>query len=135
MPKNRRKPDRTQPGRVHEFALGTKVVHIVVNCDADGNIRELFGKNLDGFQAELDGMCMLASLALQYGCPIEMVIDKLRGRKHEPRGIAGQAVSISDGIARILIGYISERDRKRKMPETTPKTHENGQVDAGAQDA
>ena len=89
-------------GKIHTILLGPVTIELTVNKDDEGRVLELFGKCTDGHQGEVDGLCIASSLALQYGCLVSVLAEKLRWRDYEPHGNFGEAKSISDGIARVL---------------------------------
>jgi len=95
-------------GKIHTIELGPVTIELTVNKDDEGRVLELFSKCTDGYQGEVDGMCIPASLALQYGCPVSVMAEKLRWRACEPHGGPGQPKSISDGIAIVLEEYVKE---------------------------
>ncbi len=90
----------TRTGRTHKIAIGTNNLYITVNCDSDGRPLELFGKASNGHQGMTDALCVTASLALQYGAPLEKLVSKWRGMRFAPDGI--EASSIPDAIARMI---------------------------------
>ena len=90
-------------GRTHKVQIGSVEVYITVNRGADGSIREVFGHCTDGFQPYLEDCCIPSSLALQYGCLVETLVDKLLHRRgYPPIGAIGQPKSLSDAIGCVL---------------------------------
>ena len=98
-----RLPD-VRRGKTHKLKVGACTLYLTVNPSADGSPLEIFGKADEGHQGEVDGLCILASLALQYGCPAATIARHLRHRRYSPEGIAGQPCSLSDAIGRVLEG-------------------------------
>jgi len=89
-------------GKTHKVQVGLCTLYLTVNASAAGLPLEVFGKADEGHQGEVDGLCILASLALQHGCPAETIARHLRHRRYPPHGIAGQPCSLSDAIGRVL---------------------------------
>lgn len=92
----------------HEFQVGNLTGMIRVGLYADGTPGEIFldiakeGSTLSGFA---DGFSLLMSLALQYGVPLEKIVEKLRDVRFEPAGLTSrpdikkEATSVFDYIA------------------------------------
>jgi hypothetical protein len=92
--------DRT--GHTHKMKVGPVNLYITVNSDRAGRILEVFSKADEGYNAEADGLSIMASLALQHGAPVECVVRHLRHRRYPPHGFAGQPCSISDAIGQAV---------------------------------
>ena len=99
---NKRKPPMTRHGRTHKVQVGPVTAYLTVNRDSAGKVLEVFGKADNGSQGHLDMACRLISLGIQGRADVETVIRHMRGDRTEPCGIAGQATSIYDAIARVL---------------------------------
>jgi hypothetical protein len=84
--KKRQKLPDLRRGRVHTLKFGVSSIHITVNRDQRGAVREMFAKAEDGLQSELEGYCLLASIAMQYGCPATVIAQKMEFRKHGNAG-------------------------------------------------
>jgi len=87
----------TREGQTHKVGLGKLELYLTVNTDDEGDVREVFGKCAE-HQGELDGLCEMTSVALQYGAPANIVIKHLRFRNYPPHGGPGQPCSISDAV-------------------------------------
>jgi len=98
------RPPTTRAGRTSKITVGAVTLYLTLNRAADGALIEVFGKADEGYQGQLDGLCIVTSLALQHGCPSELIARHLRHRRYPPYGIAGQPCSISDALARALEG-------------------------------
>ena len=65
-------------------------VYITIGFYPDGAIGEVF-VSLGGIgsaeRALLDAWCVMVSIALQCGCPVEWVVRKFRGYRFEPSGM------------------------------------------------
>jgi len=99
----------TRKIKIHH-ADGVLKVYASVGLYEDGRAGELFlkadrmGTTISGL---LDGVAICASLALQYGVPVEALVMKLKGSHFEPYGQTGDpelryAASILDVVARWL---------------------------------
>ena len=95
----RTKPPTTRSGTTTKYRVGPCTVYITVNGQPP---LEVFAKADDGHQAEADGLAEMASLALQYGSPPEVVAAHLRHRRYPLHGGPGQPCSISDAIGRAI---------------------------------
>lgn len=102
---NRIRLPTTRKGVTHKVRVGACSMYLTANTK-DGAIMEVFGKADEGHQAEIDGLCILASLALQHGCPAATIARHLRHRRYPPHGIAGQPCSLSDALGMLLDGTI-----------------------------
>jgi len=102
----RTKLPETRRGTTHKVRVGVCSLYLTANCGTDGTIMEVFGKADEGHQPEIDGLCILASLALQHGCPAATIGRHLRHRRYPPHGGPGQPCSLSDALGMVLDGTI-----------------------------
>ena len=104
----RRKLDRTRPSVTHKFTIGGHEGYVTVGLYKDGDVAELFvnmakeGSTISGL---LGQWAMTISLALQYGVPMEVLIEKHSYVRYEPSGFTNEgsvpnAFSITDYIMR-----------------------------------
>ena len=107
---NRRKLPVTREGFTHSVKIGDTKVYIRTGEYQDGNIGELF-ISIDKQGTTLrvyDVVAILISLCLQYGVPLQTIIDLLKGQTMQPNGVTSNhneipiAKSITDYIARWL---------------------------------
>lgn len=96
-------------GTITTVQVAHVALHVTVNRDAkSGKPFEVFAKaNPFEHQGEVDGLCILSSLALQHGCPAETIVKHLRHRRYAPEGGPGQPKSLSDAIATVLESQLS----------------------------
>lgn len=103
----RKLPDNCSSKR-HKFSVGEFEGYIHAGMYPDGKLGEIFvrmskqGSTMGGL---LDAFATCASMALQYGVPVETIVKKFAFQKFEPAGITGDrdipfAQSIIDYIAR-----------------------------------
>ena len=91
---DRLKLPATRTGTTTKIQCGPVTLYVTVNED-----REIFVKADEGWQGWADVLAETASLALQYGCPMDVLMRHWRGHRFDPQGI-GQGSSIPDAIAR-----------------------------------
>lgn len=85
-------------------------IWLTVGLFSDGTLGEIFlrGEKLGSFESGLlDAFAIAISLGLQYGVPVEHLVQKLRGMRFEPEGFTGDkeypnVSSIVDYVARYL---------------------------------
>lgn len=111
----RKKLPETRAGTRYRIVLesqeGDIDVYILINkFDDTGEAGEIFvnvSKQGSSLQGMLDGWAIMASLALQYGTPLEKIIEKFKGQSFPPAGTTTspdvkECSSLLDLIARIL---------------------------------
>jgi len=127
---SRKKLPNDRPSTTHKFAIGGHEGYITVGMYEDGKPGELFivvSKEGSFVSGLLDSFATMVSIALQYGAPITLIIDKLKGHSFEPQGITSNpairfAKSISDYIGRFLELKFVEKD-KEKSKEVKSSIH------------
>ncbi|MEO5762059.1 MAG: vitamin B12-dependent ribonucleotide reductase, partial [Vicinamibacteria bacterium] len=133
-PVRRKLPDERQ-AITHKFAIAGHEGYITVGMYEDGKPGEVFlvmakeGSTVSGL---MDGFATSLSLALQYGVPLEAIVDKFSHTRYEPSGFTknpeiGYAKSITDYIARWLAAKFLGRTRDSEgepalIPATTSET-------------
>ncbi len=97
-------------GSIHKFAVGGQKGRIIVGYYPDGRLGEFYietekeGSTVAGMY---DALAIVASLAIQYHVPLEVLSDKLIGMRFEPYGMTTNpeiptATSIVDYLFRFL---------------------------------
>jgi ribonucleoside-diphosphate reductase alpha chain len=133
-PVRRKLPDERQ-AITHKFSIAGHEGYITVGMYEDGKPGEVFlvmakeGSTVSGL---MDGFATSLSLALQYGVPLEALVDKFSHTRYEPSGFTknpdiGYAKSITDYIARWLavkfLGRTREDGREPAgLPMSTSET-------------
>ena len=123
-PVRRKLPDERQ-AITHKFAIAGHEGYITVGMYEDGKPGEVFlvmakeGSTVSGL---MDGFATSLSLALQYGVPLEAIVDKFSHTRYEPSGFTknpeiGYAKSITDYIARWLAVKFLGRTRDDETNE------------------
>ena len=108
-PSRRKLPDERQ-SITHKFSIGGHEGYLTVGMYEDGSPGEIFitmakeGSTISGL---MDSMAVVTSLSLQYGVPLQFLVDKFSHVRFEPSGWTGNsqipyAKSIMDYIFRWL---------------------------------
>lgn len=108
-PKRRRLPDERQ-SITHKFSIGGHEGYITVGMYEDGTPGEIFivmSKEGSTISGVMDAFATAISLALQYGVPLKVLVDKFTHTRFEPSGFTNNkqipiAKSIMDYIFRWL---------------------------------
>jgi len=118
-PARRRLPDERQ-AITHKFSIAGHEGYITVGKFEDGTPGELFivmskeGSTVSGL---MDSFATAVSLALQYGVPLKVLVDKFSHSRYEPSGITNNpeiriAKSITDYMFRWLaLKFMPEGER------------------------
>jgi ribonucleoside-diphosphate reductase alpha chain len=108
-PMRRRLPDERR-SITHKFSIGGHEGYMTVGMYDDGNPGELFvtmAKEGSVVSGLMDSFATSVSMALQYGVPLKVLVDKFSHTRFEPSGFTGNpdipiAKSITDYIFRWL---------------------------------
>lgn len=125
-PVRRRLPDERQ-SITHKFSIAGHEGYITVGMFEDGTPGEIFitmskeGSTISGL---MDSLATAVSIALQYGVPLKVLVDKFSHARYEPSGFTNNpdipiAKSISDYIFRWL-GKKFLRDDEHTATELSP---------------
>jgi ribonucleoside-diphosphate reductase alpha chain len=109
MPQRRRLPDERQ-SLTHKFSIGGQEGYVTVGLYEDGTPGEVFitmskeGSTISGL---MDSLATSISIALQYGVPLDILVNKFSHMRFEPSGWTGNkeipmAKSITDYLFRWL---------------------------------
>jgi len=118
LPARRQLPPE-RPALTHKFAIGGHEGYITVGMFTDGLPGEIFitmSKEGSTIRGLMDTIATSISLALQYGVPLQVLIDRFSHMRFEPSGFTGNpdipiAKSIVDYIFRWLaIKYVREEE-------------------------
>jgi ribonucleoside-diphosphate reductase alpha chain len=146
-PIRRKLPDERQ-AITHKFSIAGHEGYITVGMYEDGKPGEVFlvmakeGSTVSGL---MDGFATSLSLALQYGVPLEAIVDKFSHTRYEPSGFTknpdiGYAKSITDYIARWMAVKFLGRTREEAgepalIPTVTSETPRPPTLQAAARPA
>ncbi len=126
-PERRRLPDDRQ-AITHKFSIAGHDGYVTVGLYEDGRPGEIFikmaktGSTVNGL---IESFAITASVALQYGMPLEVLVNKLAYTRYEPAGFTKNpniriAKSITDYIARWLaLKFLSQETQVMVGVNTT----------------
>jgi ribonucleoside-diphosphate reductase alpha chain len=115
----------------HKFSVAGHKGYVTVGMYGDGSPGELFlvmskeGSTISGM---MDGFATAISLALQYGVPLEVLVNKFAHTRFEPSGFTNNpeirmAKSILDYIFRWLaLKFMTPEDQPSVLTPTSPKS-------------
>ncbi len=126
-PARRRLPDERQ-SITHKFSIAGHEGYVTVGMFEDGMPGELFvtmskeGSTISGL---MDSFATSISIALQYGVPLKVLVDKFSHARYEPSGFTNNpeipiAKSISDYISRWLGLKFLPKEDAPSTGSTTP---------------
>jgi len=104
-PARRRLPDERQ-SITHKFSIGGHEGYMTVGMYEDGTPGELFcvmAKEGSVVSGLMDSFATSVSLALQYGVPLKVLVDKFSHTRFEPSGFTGNP---NIPIAKSIIDYV-----------------------------
>lgn len=99
---------------IHKFSIQGQTGYLTIGKFPDGRVGEIFvnmndqGSTVSGF---LDAWSKCVSLGLQYGMPVDVVIQKFQGSRFEPSGWTSNSdikscTSVVDYIAKFISRYV-----------------------------
>ena len=117
--RRRRLPDE-RPSITHKFSIAGHEGYITVGMYEDGRPGEIFivmSKEGSVVSGLMDSFATSISLGLQYGVPLEVMVDKFSHTRFEPSGITNNkrirfAKSVTDYIFRWLADKFLEEDKR-----------------------
>jgi ribonucleoside-diphosphate reductase alpha chain len=139
---SRRRLPETRRSITHKFGIGAMECYVTVGLYEDGRPGEIFinpGKQGSTLSGILDSFAMTFSVAMQYGAPLEVMVEKLAHQQYEPSGITTSkdpdlmfAASISDYLAKwlrktFLEPQLSLEFAKVPGPSTVPEPEKSRQ--------
>jgi ribonucleoside-diphosphate reductase alpha chain len=106
----RRRLPRVRPSYTVSFEVGGAEGTLTAGAHLDGALGEIFlrlGKQGSTLAGLAEAFGIVTSLALQYGAPLEVIVERLRGLRFEPAGLTDddeipQATSVMDYVVRRL---------------------------------
>lgn len=109
-PVERRRLPRARRSYTVSFQVGGSEGTLTAGAHLDGQLGEIFlrlGKQGSTLAGLAEAFSIVTSLALQYGAPVELIFERLRGQRFEPAGLTDdheipEATSIMDYVARRL---------------------------------
>ncbi len=128
-PRRRRMPVERQ-SITHKFSIGGHEGYITAGMYADGSVGEIFltdiGKEGSTLRGMMNSFATAISIALQYGVPLETLVQKFSYMRFEPEGITGNteipfAKSMPDYIMRWLASRFLDVDAQEELGILTPE--------------
>jgi ribonucleoside-diphosphate reductase alpha chain len=132
-PLRRRLPDQRE-ATIHKFSINGNEGYLMVGLYSDGTPGEIFvvmskeGSTISGL---MDAFATSISIALQYGVPLKVLVNKFIHTRFEPAGMTNNpeirfAKSVVDYIFRYLgLKYLSKEDQDALgLAKTTVENHD-----------
>jgi ribonucleoside-diphosphate reductase alpha chain len=140
QPLTRRRLPKKRHGWTQELIIGGHKVFLRTGEYEDGRLGEIFidiHKEGAAYRSMMNCFAIAVSMGLQYGVPLEALVDQFTFTRFEPQGpVQGHpnvkfATSIIDGIFRVLgFEYLGRTDLVQVKPEEIAETHAESAVDA-----
>jgi ribonucleoside-diphosphate reductase alpha chain len=127
-PRRKRMP-RERESLTHKFSIGGHEGYITAGKYEDGSVGEIFltdiGKEGSTLRGMMNSFATAISIALQYGVPLETLVQKFSYMRFEPEGITGNpeipfAKSMPDYIMRWLASRFLDADTQEELGILTP---------------
>jgi ribonucleoside-diphosphate reductase alpha chain len=127
-PQRHRMP-RERQSITHKFSLGGHEGYITAGMYEDGTVGEIFltdiGKEGSTLRGMMNAFATAISIALQYGVPLEKLVEKFSYMRFEPEGITTNpeipfAKSMPDYIMRWLASRFLDTDAQEELGILTP---------------
>jgi ribonucleoside-diphosphate reductase alpha chain len=127
-PRRKRMP-RERQSITHKFSIGGHEGYITAGMYEDGTVGEIFltdiGKEGSTLRGMMNSYATAISIALQYGVPLETLVQKFSYMRFEPEGITGNpeipfAKSMPDYIMRWLASRFLDTDAQEELGILTP---------------
>jgi ribonucleoside-diphosphate reductase alpha chain len=128
-PRRKRMPV-TRQSITHKFSIGGHEGYITAGTYDDGSVGEIFltdiGKEGSTLRGMMNSFATAISIALQYGVPLETLVQKFSYMRFEPEGITGNpeipfAKSMPDYIMRWLAARFLDTDAQEELGILTPE--------------
>ncbi|HEY2631628.1 MAG TPA: vitamin B12-dependent ribonucleotide reductase, partial [Solirubrobacteraceae bacterium] len=127
-PRRHRMP-RERQSITHKFSIGGHEGYITAGMYEDGTVGEIFltdiGKEGSTIKGMMNSFATAISIALQYGVPLETLVEKFSYMRFEPEGITGNpeipfAKSMPDYILRWVASRFLDTDAQEELGILTP---------------
>ncbi len=125
----RRRMARERQSLTHKFSIGGHEGYITAGMYDDGSVGEIFltdiGKEGSTLRGMMNSFATAISISLQYGVPLETLVQKFSYMRFEPEGITGNpeipfAKSMPDYIMRWLASRFLDTDAQEELGILTP---------------
>jgi ribonucleoside-diphosphate reductase alpha chain len=140
-PRRKRMP-RERESLTHKFSIGGHEGYITAGKYEDGSVGEIFltdiGKEGSTLRGMMNSFATAISIALQYGVPLETLVQKFSYMRFEPEGITGNpeipfAKSMPDYIMRWLASRFLNADAQEELGILTPQVRARKSAQEAAQ--
>ena len=120
---------RERQSITHKFSIGGHEGYITAGMYEDGTVGEIFltdiGKEGSTLRGMMNSFATAISIALQYGVPLETLVQKFSYMRFEPEGITANpeipfAKSMPDYIMRWLASRFLDTDAQEELGILTP---------------
>jgi ribonucleoside-diphosphate reductase alpha chain len=127
-PKRKRMP-RERQSITHKFSIGGHEGYITAGMYEDGTVGEIFltdiGKEGSTLRGMMNSFATAISIALQYGVPLQTLVEKFSYMRFEPEGMTSNpeipfAKSMPDYIMRWLASRFLDVDLQEELGILTP---------------
>ncbi len=128
-PRRKRMP-RERRSITHKFSIAGHEGYITAGMYDDGSVGEIFltdiGKEGSTLRGMMNAFATAISIALQYGVPLETLVQKFSYMRFEPEGVTGNpeipfAKSLPDYIMRWLASRFLDVDAQEELGILTPE--------------
>jgi ribonucleoside-diphosphate reductase alpha chain len=129
VPARKRMP-RERQSLTHKFSIGGHEGYITAGMYEDGSIGEIFltdiGKEGSTLRGMMNAFATSISIALQYGVPLQTLVEKFSYMRFDPEGITTNpeipfAKSMPDYIMRWLASRFLDADTQEELGIMTPE--------------
>ncbi len=140
-PRRKRMP-RERQSITHKFSIGGHEGYITAGMYEDGSVGEIFltdiGKEGSTLRGMMNSFATAISISLQYGVPLETLVQKFSYMRFEPEGITGNpeipfAKSMPDYIMRWLASRFLDTDAQEELGILTPEVRARKAAQEAAQ--
>jgi ribonucleoside-diphosphate reductase alpha chain len=140
-PQRKRMP-RERQSITHKFSIGGHEGYITAGMYEDGSIGEIFltdiGKEGSTLRGMMNSFATAISIALQYGVPLQTLVQKFSYMRFEPEGITSNpeipfAKSMPDYIMRWLASRFLDVDAQEELGILTPEVRARKAAQEAAQ--
>ena len=125
LPSRRRLPDERQ-SITHKFSIAGHEGYITVGMFEDGMPGEVFitmskeGSTVSGL---MDSLATSISIALQYGVPLKVMVDKFSHARYEPSGFTNNPdIPIAKSISDYIFRWLGKKFMKDEGDVATPES-------------
>jgi ribonucleoside-diphosphate reductase alpha chain len=129
-PPRRRRMPRERNSITHKFSIGGHEGYITAGMYEDGSVGEIFltdiGKEGSTLRGMMNAFATAISISLQYGVPLETLVQKFSYMRFEPEGMTSNpeipfAKSMPDYIMRWLASRFLDADLQEELGILTPE--------------